>query len=97
MRRTNNNQSVETLFETILKQNGIWQKFLEQKIVNNWKTIVGTKIAKSTTKIEIVGGKLYLSVDSSVLRNELLMLKSNIIDLVNSKAGENIINDVVIR
>jgi predicted nucleic acid-binding Zn ribbon protein len=97
MRRTNNNQSVEALFETILKQNGIWQKFLEQKIVNNWKTIVGTKIAKSTTKIEIVGGKLYLSVDSSVLRNELLMLKSNIIDLVNSKAGENIIDDVVIR
>jgi predicted nucleic acid-binding Zn ribbon protein len=97
MRRTSNNDSIEKLFETILKQNGIWQKFQEQKIINNWKTIVGLKIAKSTTKIEFGGRKLYLYVDSSVLRNELLMLKSNIVDIVNTKAGENIIDDVVIR
>ena len=97
MRRTNNDQSIEMLFETILKQNGVWHKFLEQKIINNWKTIVGTKIAKSTIKIEFGGKKLYINVDSSVLRNELLMLKSNIIDIVNTKAGEKIIDDVVIR
>jgi len=97
MKRKNNNETVEKLFETILKQNGIWQKFLEHKIINNWKDIVGVKIAKSTTKIDISGRKLYLQVDSSVLRNELLMLRSNIIDLVNSKAGENIIDDVIIR
>ena len=97
MKRKNNNETVEKLFETILKQNGIWQKFLEHKIINNWKDIVGVKIAKSTTKIDISGRKLYLQVDSSVLRNELLMLRSNIIDIVNSKAGENIIDDVIIR
>jgi len=97
MHRSDNNQTVEKLFEMVLKQNGIWNTFLEQKIVNNWKEIVGAKIAKSTTKIEISGRKLYLQVDSSVLRNELLMLRSNIIDIVNSKAGETIIDDVVIR
>jgi predicted nucleic acid-binding Zn ribbon protein len=97
MQRKTNNESVEKIFESILKQNGIWQKFLENKIINNWKELVGAKIAKSTTKIDIVGRKLYLQVDSSVLRNELIMLRSNIVDIVNSKAGENIIDDVVIR
>lgn len=97
MRRKDNNQPIDKLFEAILKQNGIWQKFLEQKIINNWSTIVGNKIAKSTTRIDISGRKLYLSVDSSVLRNELLMLRSNLIDIVNSKAGDNIIDDVIIR
>jgi len=97
MQRKTNNESVEKIFESILKQNGIWQKFLENKIINNWKELVGVKIAKSTTKIDIVGRKLYLQVDSSVLRNELIMLRSNIVDIVNSKAGENIIDDVVIR
>jgi len=97
MQRKNNNDTVQNLFESILKQNGIWQKFLEQKVINNWKDIVGVKIANSTKRIDISGRKLFLQVDSSVLRNELLMLRSNLVDIVNSKAGENIIDDVVIR
>ena len=97
MQRKNNNESVEKIFNTILKQNGIWQKYLENKIIHNWKDLVGVNIAKSTTKIEISGRTLYLQVDSAVLRSELLMLRSNIIDIVNSKAGEDIIENVVIR
>ena len=97
MQRVNNEQTVDKLFKSLLIQNGIWQKYLEQKIINNWKDIVGDKIAKSTTRLEIVGRKLFLSVDSSILRSELLMLKTNILDLVNFKAGEKIIDDVIIR
>ena len=97
MQRVNNEQTVDKLFKSLLIQNGIWQKYLEQKIINNWKDIVGDKIAKSTTRLEIVGRKLFLSVDSSILRSELLMLKTNILDFVNFKAGEKIIDDVIIK
>ncbi len=97
MKRNNNSDSVNDLFKLILIQNGTWNKYLEQKIINNWKSIVGVKIAASTTHISFSNRKLFLRIDSSVLRSEMLSLRSNLVDIVNSKAGEPIIDDVVIR
>jgi len=97
MLRKGNSQDISNVFEVFLKSNGMWKKYLETKIANNWDSIVGKKIASYTTSIQIKDQKMYLSVSSSVLRSELLMLKSNLIDVVNTKAGENLINEIIIR
>jgi len=94
--RSSNSDIFKKSFEAFLASNNLTSKYKEAQVLNNWGNIVGITIAKSTKKVEIRNGTLYIHVNSSIIRNELLMLKSNIIDVVNSKANMQIINNVVI-
>lgn len=62
-----------------------------------WEDIMGTTIAKYTEKIYIFNQKLFIETNIGPLKNELGFQKLKIIERVNEKMGENIINDVVIK
>jgi len=95
MKRQEPNQ-LKGVFELLMKQRGLWPKYTEAKIKNEWPVIVGKTIAKATTRLEFRDRKLFISLNSSIIRNELLMLRTQLVDVVNAKAGGNIIDDVVI-
>lgn len=54
-------------------------KFDETSVVSLWPELMGTAIANRTTKIYVSQGKLFIRIESSVIKNELLMVKSGII------------------
>ncbi len=70
-------------------------KFNETYIVAYWEKIMGLPISSRTTQIYIQDKKLFVQLDSSPLRNELLMAKSKIVTLINKEVGEDIIEDVI--
>ena len=59
--------------------------------------IMGTTIAKYTDKIYIFDKKLFIETNVGPLKNELGFQKTLIIERVNEKMGENIINEVIIK
>jgi hypothetical protein len=95
--RTTNEQSIKDVISELFDSNHMGGKLKEINLVNNWEKIVGKLIAKNTQKIYIHQGKLFLHIESAPLRTELTYSKSKIIDLVNKEAGEELIDDVVIR
>ncbi len=58
---------------------------------------MGKKIAGHSQPIKIQGQTLFLKVESNVWANELSIRKGEIIKKINSKAGEEIINDIRFR
>jgi hypothetical protein len=62
-----------------------------------WLEIMGTTIAKYTNKIYIFEKKLFIETQIGPLKNELGFQKIKIIERVNEKMGENIINEVIIK
>lgn len=87
------NEAVDAFFESL----GLNQKRKEMIVINSWESFVGTTIAKATDSIKIYKGVLFLKVNSSIVRNELLMLRQNIVDVINSKMNCEIIRDVVVK
>ncbi|MBN2349594.1 MAG: DUF721 domain-containing protein [Bacteroidales bacterium] len=73
------------------------KKLKEVDIVSHWEEFMGKSVARRTQKIYINNKTLYIHLTSSVLRNELLMMRQMIIDRINDRAGENIINKIVFR
>lgn len=67
------------------------------KIETIWEQLMGKVIAKYTDKIEIVGGKLFITSSVAALKNELLYQKDTIVKRVNEALGEKVITDVVIK
>jgi len=90
-------QHVKDVVDALFKSLGLSKKRKEMIVINSWDSFVGKTIANATEKINIHNGVLFLKINSSIIRNELLMLKENIIDVVNTRLKEEIITDIVIK
>ncbi len=96
MRRTYT-QNIREVVDSLLKELKIDRKIKEVRAIRTWEDIVGRSAAKLTTDIKIYNSVMYVHLNSSVVRNELSMMKTAIIEAVNRKAGETIITDIVLR
>lgn len=69
----------------------------EITLISSWEEITGKAVASRTKKLYIRDGILYVYLTSSVVRNELLMLRQELVRKLNRKAGSEIIKDIVLR
>jgi len=96
MRRTEI-QSLGSVIKEYLKENNIDRKLAEVDIVSSWESIIGKQIARATSTIFIKDGTLHLHLKSSIVRNELLMMRSEIIRAINQRAGFEIVKAIVLK
>jgi predicted nucleic acid-binding Zn ribbon protein len=66
-------------------------------VINSWEEVVGKAISSRTSKMYIKDHILFVHLNSSVVRNELLMLKQALKEKLNEKAGSEVIKDIVLR
>jgi len=72
-------------------------KLMEVNLVNSWEEMVGKAIASRTSKVYIKDQVLYIRLNSSVARNELMMLREALREKLNEKAGKELIREIVLR
>ncbi|MFC3810439.1 DUF721 domain-containing protein [Lacihabitans lacunae] len=82
-------------FESFLKAYNLKSRFNETYLITYWEKIMGASIANRTEKIYVRNGVLFLRISSSPLRQELVLAKSKLMELLNAEIGEAIIQDVV--
>jgi hypothetical protein len=72
-------------------------KLNQYKLIDKWEPVVGKMIAKHTKGLYINRKTLYVEMDSSIVRNEVYLLKSKIIEELNKGFGETIIENIVFK
>ncbi len=90
-------QHIKDIISEILKNQHLDLKMLENRVVRSWEKVIGRTVARATTQIYMYQGTLYVSINSSVMRNELLMLKDKIMDALNQEVGHIVVTAIVIR
>lgn len=96
MRRSKTISLAEAVDDYIREMN-LGGKLSEIAVINSWEEIVGKAISSRTKKIFIKDHILYVHLNSSVVRNELLMLREALKEQLNKKAGSEVIKDIVLR
>lgn len=96
MRRSKTISLAEAVSDYIREMN-IGGKLSEVGVINSWEEIVGKAISTRTSNIYIKDHVLYVYLNSSVVRNELLMLRQILKEKINQKAGSEVIKDIVLR
>ena len=96
MRRSKTISLAEAL-QDYIKEMNLAGKLSEAGVINTWEEVVGKAISSRTSKIYIKNHVLYVHLNSSVVRNELLMLRETLREKLNEKAGSEVIKDIVIR
>jgi hypothetical protein len=93
-KRSSNEAPLSELVQRWLKAYRLEDKMKELDVIQAWPEMMGIAVANRTKKIAIRKKILYLTIDSSVMRDELAHGKSIIIQRVNEKAGFEIIQDI---
>jgi predicted nucleic acid-binding Zn ribbon protein len=89
--------SIADAVKDYIEEMRIGGKLSEAGVVNSWEEIVGKAISTRTSKIYFKDHVLYVHLNSSVVRNELLMLRQVLIEKLNQKAGTEVVKDIVLR
>lgn len=93
-KRTSNQSTLGEVIDKLMKAYRLDGKLKEMDVLAAWEEMMGKAVAMRTKDIQIRNKTLYLTMDSSVMREELSFGKSVIIQRINENAGFEMITDV---
>lgn len=95
--KKHNDQRIDEVLKNLVGGYKHKSKLYKNKLSTTWESLMGTTIAKYTSRISIRNKKLFITIDSAPLKQELSFAKDKIVKLMNEELGEDYINEVVIR
>ncbi|MFP4620673.1 MAG: DUF721 domain-containing protein [Bacteroidales bacterium] len=95
--RRKNTQTLGEVIQRYLEALDVDDKLKEVRLIKSWESIVGKMISNKTTKLYIKDKKLFVYLNSSIARNELSMVKDDLVKRLNQQAGGEIIKDIVLK
>lgn len=95
--RKKNTQKLDEVIQEYLKALKIDDKIKEVRLIRSWDEMVGKTIARSTKEIYIKNRKLFVQLNSSVIRNELFMIRDGLKNALNDQAGESVIDEIILK
>jgi len=90
-------KKIDSLLHEYMRANNLQQGYAEYKITKSWNELLGKSVAMATKSVYIRDRKLFVKLHSSVLRNELSMMKDELLKRLNEVAGIKAIDDIVFR
>lgn len=72
-------------------------KVAEGKLPETWRTVVGDRVADSTTELKLENHILYAHLSSSILRSELFYRREQIAAEINRVSGVRLVNALIIK
>jgi hypothetical protein len=90
-----NDKSLKEAIEQMLQVYKIKRRFDETAVVAAWPRFVGKSVANRTKELFIHDKKLFLRIESSVIKNELVLMRTQIINKINEEAKSVLIEDIV--
>jgi hypothetical protein len=96
MRKTNE-QSLKDVLHQLVDAYKLRSKLNQTKIRSVWAEKMGTTINEYTREIKVIRRKLFITLDSASLRQELGYSRDKIKEMMNEEIGEEYIEEVVIR
>ncbi|MAU15556.1 MAG: RNA-binding protein [Muricauda sp.] len=86
----------EALSEFI-KENKLQKGIDKVDVREAWEKLMGNGVNNYTTAVELRNETLFISLSSSVLREELSLGKTKIIKMINEELGKDLVKKLVLR
>lgn len=91
----NNDKPLKEAIEQLLNVYKLKRKFDETSLIAAWPELMGRAVANRTSQLYIRERKLFIRVESSVLKNELVMIRSEIVKRMNERAGSKVLDEII--
>ncbi|MBL4724478.1 MAG: DUF721 domain-containing protein [Lutibacter sp.] len=95
-KRQNEFHSIQDLMKDVIKENKLTKGMHQITVKDAWAKLMGQGVVSYTDKVELNGKTLFVSLKSSVLREELSYGKEKIIKMMNDEIGEKLISKLIL-
>lgn len=95
--RKKETQPISEILKQFTKESKYEKQLLEMKLVSNWTKVLGPGITSSTRRIYINNRTLFVFIESSVIRNELFMIRTQLQKALNDSVGCEVIDNIIFR
>ena len=92
--KRNKAEQVGDVVRMLLRQQGLEGPLNEYRLIQSWTEVLGKPIERYTRDLYIRGQTLYVRLSSSVLKNELMMQRSMLVQNLNAAVGAQVITDI---
>lgn len=87
-------QTISAIIDDIFKEKQMEDTLLMHRALSLWPQIVGASINRMTIARRVENGTMYIRINSSVVRHELMMHRTELLNALNSAAGANVITEI---
>ena len=94
MRKTND-KTLKEAIDQMLQVYKIKKRYDETGIIAHWPQLVGKSVANRTKELYIHDKKLFLRIESSVIKNELMLMRTQIINKINEEAKAALVEEII--
>lgn len=85
---------ITNLLDAWLRQEGLETPLLQHRMIKSWPEVMGAIVAQYTGDIRIYGNVLRVQIKSPALRQNLLMMRTEIARKMNDHVKAQIIQEV---
>jgi len=96
-KRNNNDLSMGEALKGFIQANKLQKGIDKVNAKEAWVKLMGNGVNNYTTAVELRNGTLFVSLSSSVLREELSLGKSKIMQMLNEELGNELVKKIVLR
>ena len=89
--------NIKDLIKQSINENRLNDGLDKVRVKAMWEEVTGTYISNATTDIYIHTSKLFVSINSSIIRSELMMIRGELVNRINKNLGRRFINEIIIR
>lgn len=87
--------ATSTVLATMVPQFASSQRWNEYRVWEVWEDAVGEALARKACPTKIQNGKLFVTVSSSVMMQELQFAKATLRERLNKKIGVSVVRDIM--
>ncbi|HNT92219.1 MAG TPA: DUF721 domain-containing protein [Bacteroidales bacterium] len=95
--RRNKTITLGEALDDLVKEYRLGTGLKEAGVINIWESLAGKVITTRTKRVYLKDGVLHIWLTSSVVRNELMMLRHALKTQINSRAGEEVVSEIALH
>jgi len=89
-------KSIKELMPLFIQEMGLEQGLNEARVSGLWDELLGASIAAATRQKSLKEGKLYVKLNSSVVRSYLFTERKQIMMKINEAMGKDLVTDLIL-
>ena len=87
-------KSVADVLQQLLREEGLETPLQQKRLIDSWETVTGRIVARYTTEKFIQNQTLYVKIVNPALRQDLAMMRQQLVKRLNEQGGSFIISDI---